>query len=86
MQQKKASKKRFVRYKEGAELYSMGLTKFQQMAKDAKAIYKLDKLVLVNCDIFESYLESFRMQKERDIYTMETLDFLFNKKYNDIRL
>lgn len=61
MQQKKASKKRFVRYKEGAELYSMGLTKFQQMAKDAKAIYKLDKLVLVNCDIFESYLESFRM-------------------------
>ena len=61
MQQKKASKKRFVRYKEGAELYSMGLTKFQQMAKDAKAIYKLDKLVLVNCDIFETYLESFRM-------------------------
>ncbi len=29
--------------------------------KDAKAIYKVDKLVLVNCDIFEEYLETFRM-------------------------
>ena len=31
------------------------------MAKEAKAIYKLDKLVLVNCDIFEAYLEGFRL-------------------------
>lgn len=31
------------------------------MAKDAKAIYKVDKLVLVNCDIFEEYLEAFRL-------------------------
>lgn len=47
--------KRFVRYKEGAEMYSMCQSKFEQMAKDAKAIYKVDKLVLVNCDIFEQY-------------------------------
>jgi hypothetical protein len=53
--------KRFVRYKEGAEIYSMCQTKFEQMAKDAKAIYKVDKLVLVNCDIFEEYLETFRL-------------------------
>lgn len=53
--------KRFVRYKEGAEMYSMCQSKFEQMAKDAKAIYKVDKLVLVNCDIFEEYLETFRM-------------------------
>ena len=51
--------KRFVRYKEGAEMYSMCQSKFEQMAKDAKAIYKVDKLVLVNCDIFEEYLETF---------------------------
>lgn len=49
--------KRFVRYKEGAEMYSMCQSKFEQMAKDAKAIYKVDKLVLVNCDIFEEYLK-----------------------------
>lgn len=28
--------------------------------KEANAVYKLDKLVLVNCDIFEAYLETFR--------------------------
>ena len=56
--------KRFVRYKEGAELYSMSQSKFERMAKDAEATYKLDKLVLVNCDIFEKYLETFRIKKE----------------------
>lgn len=59
--QQKSDRKRFVRYKEGAEIYSMCQSKFEQMAKDAKAIYKVDKLVLVNCDIFEQYLETFRL-------------------------
>lgn len=57
----KKDKKRFVRYKEGAELYSMSQPKFEQLAKDAGAIYKLNKLVLVSVDIFEEYLESFRI-------------------------
>ena len=52
--------KRFVRYQEGAELYSLGLTKFQELAKEAKAVYKVDKVALVNCEIFEKYLETFR--------------------------
>ena len=51
--QKKVDRKRFVRYKEGAELYSMCQSKFEDMAKEAGAIYKLNKLVLVNCDVFE---------------------------------
>ena len=52
--------KKFVRYEEGAQKYSLGLSKFQSMAREAKAIYKVDKVVLVNCDIFEKYLETFR--------------------------
>ena len=52
--------KKFVRYEEGAKKYSMGLSKFQSMAREAKATYKVDKLVLVNCEIFEKYLETFR--------------------------
>jgi len=52
--------KKFVRYAEGAERYSLGLTKFQELAKEAKAVYKIDKVALVNCDIFERYLETFR--------------------------
>lgn len=52
--------KKFVRYKEGAEKYSLGLTKFQQLAKEARAVYKIDGVALVNCDLFEKYLETFR--------------------------
>ena len=36
----KLSKKRLVRYKEGAEMYSMGMNKFQVLAKEAGAILK----------------------------------------------
>ena len=35
----KSGKKRFVRYQEGAELYSMDLHTFEQLAKEAGAIY-----------------------------------------------
>ena len=52
--------KKFVRYQEGAEKYSIGLTKFQELAKEAHAVYKVDKIALVNCEIFEKYLETFR--------------------------
>ena len=52
--------KRYVRYKEGSELYSIGMTKFQELAKEAKAIIKIDKVVLVDCVRFEEFLESFR--------------------------
>lgn len=45
---KKNGNTKFVRYSEGAEMYHMGVSKFMQRAKDAKAIYKLGQLVLVN--------------------------------------
>lgn len=53
--------KRFVRYKDGAEMYSMSLSKFQQLAKDANACYKVNQLVLVNLDILDEYLETYRI-------------------------
>lgn len=58
---KAKSRKKFVRYKEGAEMYSMCETKFIRMVRDAKAVYKLDKLVLVNTELFEKYPETFRV-------------------------
>lgn len=61
---KKDKQKRFVRYPEGAEMYSMSLSKFQQIAKDAKACYKVNQLVLVNLDILDEYLETFRIVDE----------------------
>lgn len=54
-------KKRFVRYKQGSELYSMSQKKFERMAHEANAVYKLNQLCLVNLDIFDRYLETFRL-------------------------
>lgn len=50
---KKTNNKRFVRYSEGAEMYSMSVSKFMQLAKDAKACYKVNQLVLINLDIID---------------------------------
>ena len=46
--------KKFVRYSDGAKMYSMGMTKFQEVAKDAKACYKIGQIVLVNVDILNT--------------------------------
>lgn len=54
------NRKKFVRYEEGAMLYSMGLHTFQQLAKEAGAIYRIKRIVLVNLDVFEEYLEAFK--------------------------
>ena len=59
--------KKFVRYQDGAKMYSMGLTKFQELAKEAKACYKIGQLVLVNTEILDDYLERFRITDE-DFY------------------
>lgn len=53
-------RKKFVRYEEGAKLYSMGLHTFQELAKDAKAIYYVKKVVLINTELIDEYLENFR--------------------------
>lgn len=60
--QQNLCKKRLVRYKEGAEMYSMGMNKFQEVAKEASAILKIDRLVLVDLDVLDQYLESFRVK------------------------
>ena len=51
--------KKFVRYGERAQLYSMSQSTFEKLAKEAKAIYKYNKLVLVNTEKIDEYLELF---------------------------
>ena len=51
--------KKFVRYGEGGQLYSMSQSTFEKLAKEAKAIYKYNKLVLVNTEKIDEYLELF---------------------------
>lgn len=53
--------KKYRRYKSGAEYYDMSVSAFKRMAQEANAIRKEKKSVWVNCEIFEEYLESFRV-------------------------
>ena len=56
----KYGKKKFVRYEEGAKLYSMGLHSFQELAKEANAVYHVKRIVLVNTEVIDAYMETFR--------------------------
>ena len=51
----------YVRYDEGAKLYSMCKHTFMKLAAEAGAVYKINRLSLVNTKIFEEYLETFRV-------------------------
>ena len=53
-------RKKFVRYEEGAKMYSMGLHTFQELAKEAGAVYHVKRIVLVNTDLINEYLETFK--------------------------
>lgn len=86
---KVVNKKRLVRYKEGAEMYSVGMNKFQTLAKDAGAILKIDRIVLVDLDVLDQYLESFRVKwvafhNRKELVRKKSIDFWLNKKYNQM--
>ena len=53
-------KKKFVRYKEGALIYGMCEREFNKLAHEAKAVYKRNKMALVNLELIDQYLEGFR--------------------------
>ena len=61
VEQTKQYAKKFVRYKEGAEKYSLGLTKFQELAKEAKAVYKIDGIALVTVSYTHLTLPTIRL-------------------------
>lgn len=52
--------KKYVRYKEGAQRYSLGLHTFETLAKEAGAVIKVKKIALVDTTKFEEFLENFR--------------------------
>ena len=47
----KQKEKIYVRYDEGAERYSMCKHTFMKLAADAHAVYKINRLILVNTKI-----------------------------------
>ena len=61
----KSGSKRFVRYAEGAALYSLGLHTFQEIAKEVNAVYKVKRCVLVDLELVNKYLEKCRVIEGR---------------------
>lgn len=61
------NRKKFVRYKDGCKVYGMGISKFQEIAKKADAVYKVNQMVLVNTEILDHYLERFRVTRKEVI-------------------
>ena len=53
--------KTYVRYDEGAELYSMCRNSFMKIAAEAGAVHKVGKVAFVDTKVFEEYLETFRI-------------------------
>lgn len=60
-EQRLLEKKKFIRYSEGAALYSMSRQTFSRLAVEAHAVYKINRLCLINTEIFEEYLETYRV-------------------------
>ena len=73
--------KRFVRYAEGAALYSLGLHTFQEIAKEANAVYKVKRCVIVNLDIVYEYLYG---NIERSRQLQEEAQEVIRELFNDV--
>ena len=54
---KKSQNRKFVRYKEGAMLYSMSERKFTEIANNADAVMHVDKVALVNTEVLDRFIE-----------------------------
>lgn len=52
-------RREYVRYQQAELIYSLSHKKLLELASDAGAIYRFDSTVLINRDIFDSYLERF---------------------------
>lgn len=60
-EQKHDPRQKFMRMKEATAIYHMSRTKLAEAAIDAGAFYKLGGTVLINIEIFDKYLETFRI-------------------------
>ncbi len=67
-EESKKLRKRFLRYKEAEIVYSIQHKKLLEMANAAVALYRIDGYVLINHDVFDAYLERFKLEKSLYIF------------------
>ena len=56
--------KKYVNATEGAIIYGISKSRIMVLASEAGAVYKVGNSALINTDIFEMYLEQFRIPGE----------------------
>lgn len=56
----KAKQSKYMRYREARLYYCLGLNTIQRLAKEAGATIRIGRCVLIDTEIFEKYLDSFR--------------------------
>ena len=54
--------KKYVRYKDGCKMYSMCQSEFNKLVHDAGAVYKRNKMALVNLEVLDRFMEYFKEQ------------------------
>jgi len=59
-------RERFIRASEGMDMYHMSRTTFIKIARDSGGLYKINGLVLVDKDVFDKYLETYRIPGEME--------------------
>ncbi len=53
--------KKFIRYKDGAEMYGMSMSSFKDLVKNSGALYHpSEKVALINVEKLDEYLEYFK--------------------------
>ena len=52
-------RRQYLRYQQAEIIYSLSHKKLLELSSDAGAIYRIDGTVLINRDIFDTYLERF---------------------------
>ena len=52
--------KKFVRYKEGAQMYGMSEREFNKLAHEANAIYKRNNMALVSVEIIDKFMDFYK--------------------------
>ena len=53
-------RKQYLTYEDAEIIYSLSHKKLLELATKAGALYRMDRIVLINRDIFDEYLEQFR--------------------------
>ena len=57
-----APEKKFIRIKDAVEKYGMGRTKLADLARESGAVIKIDQTLLIEIEVFERFLDSFRLR------------------------